>query len=350
MDKKPTDTPRLTPATVQIVAAGGAKLAEATKPLAEQVPLVYETYRDVEQRAFSFDLKNYIEESVLEHTRPLLLKTNEYLTTVTTMQANLESVSTDYREHKLATNTALNDCVRLLEFRLRLQEFEKRMGVELNQVQDDLGKLDKVVELHDQKVDKHAIELEALDARVLLLRDRADAVITYSNIVAKKQEDQSMQIQKDMAARHDELQVMFMDLETRFEAQNVQVDTNKILCQKAYDSVEKQKAESTVWFEKEKADLDRKLKFQAQQQDIKTVRMGARLTDDFIYSCKRLRQKLLYQIGLTDDPWKEKDNFVMDDVYSQNKADMQEFLRAKRSSSFDKFTGHGARHDVDKVM
>ena len=160
--------------------------------MAEQVPLVYETYQDVEQRAFSFDLKNYIEESVLEHTRPLLLKTNEYLSTVTTMRVNLENVTTDYREHKLATNTALTDCVRLLEFRLRLQEFEKRMGAELNQVRDDLGKLDKTVELHDQKIDKHGIELEALDTRVLQLRDRVDAVINYSNMVAKKQEDQSI--------------------------------------------------------------------------------------------------------------------------------------------------------------
>ena len=40
----------------------------------------------------------------------------------------------------------------------------------------------------------------------------------------------------------------------------------------------------------------------------------------------------------------------MDDVYSQNKAELQEFLRAKRSSSFDNFTGHGARHDADKVI
>ena len=46
--------------------------------------------------------------------------------------------------------------------------------------------------------------------------------------------------------------------------------------------------------------------------------MSERLTDEFIYSCKRLKQKLLYQIGLTDDPWQEKEAFILDDEFSQD--------------------------------
>ena len=195
-----------------------------------QVPLVYETYQDVEQRAFAFDLKNYIQESVREQTEPLLLKTNQYLTTVTRLRGNLVNLTADYEDHKQATDLALNDCVRLLEFRMKLAALEKRIGIELNQVQDDLGKLDKVVEKHDAKLDKHTTELVSVDMRLLRLSDRADAVVTYSNIVSKKLEEQSSQLRVEMAARHDDLRVLFMDLDSRFEGQNVQIEVNKSLC------------------------------------------------------------------------------------------------------------------------
>tara|TARA_B110000285_G_C14913848_1_gene509261 strand:- start:29 stop:292 length:264 start_codon:yes stop_codon:yes gene_type:complete len=78
--------------------------------------------------------------------------------------------------------------------------------------------------------------------------------------------------------------------------------------------------------------------------------MSERLTDEFIYSCKRLKQKLLYQIGLTDDPWQDKAAFFLDDEYSQDATDMVELVRCKRSHSYDKFTGHGKAHDGQKVV
>ena len=63
---------------------------------------------------------------------------------------------------------------------------------------------------------------------------------------------------------------------------------------------------------------------------------------------KRLRHKLLYQIGLTDDPWQDKRDFVLDEEYSQNPNDPDDVLKVKRSNSFDKFTGYGRRYDVNR--
>jgi len=76
--------------------------------------------------------------------------------------------------------------------------------------------------------------------------------------------------------------------------------------------------------------------------------VAQRLTDEFQYLNRRLRQKLLYQIGLTDDPWQDKRDYIMDDVYSQDPDDPDDVLKIKRSASFDKFTGNGRRHDVSR--
>ena len=56
----------------------------------------------------------------------------------------------------------------------------------------------------------------------------------------------------------------------------------------------------------------------------------------------------MYQIGLTNDPWQDKKDYVMDDVYSQNVKDPEDVLKVKRSVSFDKFTGFGRRFDVNR--
>ena len=51
-----------------------------------------------------------------------------------------------------------------------------------------------------------------------------------------------------------------------------------------------------------------------------------------------MRHRLLYQIGLTDDPWQEQEEVVEDDEYSQDEEDPMDVAKKKRSKSFDKFT------------
>jgi hypothetical protein len=65
----------------------------------------------------------------------------------------------------------------------------------------------------------------------------------------------------------------------------------------------KHRIENAMWFQKESLNLDQKLKYQKGQFEGNLIRMCESLTDEFMYSCKRMKQKLLYQIGLTDDPW-----------------------------------------------
>lgn len=77
--------------------------------------------------------------------------------------------------------------------------------------------------------------------------------------------------------------------------------------------------------------------------------MQDRLTEEFHFLNRRLKQKLLYQIGLTDDPWQDKRDFVMDDEYSQDPDDKMDVLKVKRSTSFDKFTGFGERYDLGEA-
>jgi len=61
---------------------------------------------------------------------------------------------------------------------------------------------------------------------------------------------------------------------------------------------------------------------------------------------RRFRHKLLYQIGLTDDPWQAKDDFVVDDLYSQDSDDPGDVLKMKRSVSNDKLL-KGVKREYD---
>ena len=50
------------------------------------------------------------------------------------------------------------------------------------------------------------------------------------------------------------------------------------------------------------------------------------MVDEFQFLNRRLRQKLLFQIGLTDDPWQDKRDFILDEVYSQDLNDPDDVL------------------------
>jgi hypothetical protein len=64
--------------------------------------------------------------------------------------------------------------------------------------------------------------------------------------------------------------------------------------------------------------------------------MGEKLTEELYVLVKRFRHKLLYQIGLTDDPLYNVNDFPQDDLYSQDPNDKDDILRIKKSSSYDK--------------
>ena len=44
--------------------------------------------------------------------------------------------------------------------------------------------------------------------------------------------------------------------------------------------------------------------------------MGETLTEELHFLNRRMKQKLMFQIGLTDEQWMEKDDFIEDDIYS----------------------------------
>jgi len=47
-----------------------------------------------------------------------------------------------------------------------------------------------------------------------------------------------------------------------------------------------------------------------------------------------LKQTILYQIGLIDDPWIDHEEFVIDGLYSEDSEDEKDVLKLKRSESF----------------
>lgn len=82
-----------------------------------------------------------------------------------------------------------------------------------------------------------------------------------------------------------------------------------------------------------KLDFMKEMRKYKEDQEKNVLKMGEHLTDEFMYLGNRIKQKLLYQIGLIDDPWKEDQGFILDDVYSQDHQNPLEISVIKRPKS-----------------
>ena len=65
--------------------------------------------------------------------------------------------------------------------------------------------------------------------------------------------------------------------------------------------------------------------------------MGDNLNKEFTFLIRRMKQRLLYQIGLTNDPWLQTDDEIHDKELSDASGDYHDGLRINRSKSFDKW-------------
>ena len=76
------------------------------------------------------------------------------------------------------------------------------------------------------------------------------------------------------------------------------------------------------------------------QAENNLVTMTQTLTKEVQFMNSRMKQKLLYQIGLTDEPWQVKDDVILDRVYSQDQLNDDDILgQRQRANSFSKWDG-----------
>ena len=73
------------------------------------------------------------------------------------------------------------------------------------------------------------------------------------------------------------------------------------------------------------------------EMEKKMVEMCDIMTKEVEYMNNRMKQTLLYQIGMIDDPWQITDDAIVDDEYSQDSQDSQDFYKVPRYHSIDKF-------------
>lgn len=179
-------TEKPTPASLQVLFAGGASIIGVKQTLTEAVKDAELAYEAVNNKSFSFDLENYIQERILEQTRPMLAKTSQYLVSATETARQLHDLQNNYYENKQNMLLELNECVRQTDFRAKLAEFQKRVESELDQMQEDLNKVDLNVRKHDDRLDKLDSRAEQADVRISVLRERVEDVVKYSNQVAKR--------------------------------------------------------------------------------------------------------------------------------------------------------------------
>ena len=58
-----------------------------------------------------------------------------------------------------------------------------------------------------------------------------------------------------------------------------------------------------------------------------------KLTKEVEYMNNRMKQKLLYQLGLIDDPWCIKDDDIIDDIVSENSTHSKDILKLRKAPS-----------------
>ena len=58
-----------------------------------------------------------------------------------------------------------------------------------------------------------------------------------------------------------------------------------------------------------------------------------KLTKEVEYMNNRMKQKLLYQLGLIDDPWCIKDDDIVDDLVSENSKNSKDILQLRKAPS-----------------
>ena len=60
------------------------------------------------------------------------------------------------------------------------------------------------------------------------------------------------------------------------------------------------------------------------ETDANMFKLSEKMTEELNFIANRMKQRLLYQIGLIDDPWIDKDDYIMDDLYSQDQENPME--------------------------
>jgi hypothetical protein len=95
-----------------VLFAGGASIIGVKQTLTEAVKDAELAYEAVNNKSFSFDLENYIQERILEQTRPMLAKTSQYLVSATETARQLHDLQNNYYENKQNMLLELNECVR----------------------------------------------------------------------------------------------------------------------------------------------------------------------------------------------------------------------------------------------
>ena len=106
-----------------------------------------------------------------------------------------------------------------------------------------------------------------------------------------------------MTKANEAIMESFKELEAKQCADRVAMNLNAEHMQEQQLELESHKLYTRQTFAKQLADYNRKITSLKLQQEITQIKVAQKLTDEFQYLNRRLRQKLLYQIGLTDDPW-----------------------------------------------
>ena len=91
------------------------------------------------------------------------------------------------------------------------------------------------------------------------------------------------------------------------------------------------------------SDYTRQIRECSRINEGKLYSMTTSLTTEVQYMNRRLKQRLMYQIGLIDDPWDENEDKVSDKCYSEDSQDPHDFIKFRRAQSADKF-------DLPKIL
>lgn len=82
-----------------------------------------------------------------------------------------------------------------------------------------------------------------------------------------------------------------------------------------------------------KIDYSRKILHSQKQTEENLMIVTDKLTKEVEYMNDRMKQKLLFQLGMIDDPWCIKDDAILDEEMSENSKDSKDILALRKPLS-----------------
>lgn len=273
---------------------------------------------EIIRNAFQLDIKNYIDSIVSDRTEPPLKRVMDMLLKVQRLEVSLRTLNDDFHANRVFTKSQFTKYITVKDFKEKFTDFHKSVSEELQNHQRSILRLDDQQDDFDNKIKQNKHEIERIWRLYDASKKQVDDCIKYTNRSIDQMTDSQKRFTGDIQQEFLILQKKFKNIEIEMMKSDATVQVNNEQISKIRLDTEAHTRHLKNKMFSHAFDVDKKLKQLKEETEANMMTMATQLNDEFMHMHNRMKQRLLYQIGLIDDPWQEDQGPVMDTEYSQD--------------------------------